>query len=406
MIRHQLPVYSPLPFRALLQAFYGRLPNGENPLVVLSELLAEERKAERVILYGSGTQALQVALRMAVDLVGGEVALPAYSCFDVATAAVGAKVRVRFYDVDPGTLGPDLASLEAALGAGARVVVAGPLYGIPLDWAPVLEIVRRYEAILVEDAAQAHGCRNGGREAGMFGDLSILSFGRGKGWTGGAGGALLVREAALDIHSVSMVEAELGSRGDTVLLLKTLAQWALGRPLLYGLPSAVPWLGLGETRYREPTSTEPMARRAMVLALGTREASLGEVGQRRSTADSLLQALEAAGLIPHPVRTVTPAADTVAGYLRLPVLLPDGISGFPSVRRANALGFGQGYPSPLTELAPLRPFHEVVLPPCPGAALLVSGLVTLPTHSLVRGGDRERMAEEIERYDRAYREKG
>ena len=239
MIRHQLPVYSPLPLAALLQALRGRLPNGENPLVVLSELLAEERKAEGVILFGSGTQALQVALRVAVDLVGGEVALPAYSCFDVATAAVGAHVPVRFYDVDPGTLGPDLASLDAALEAGARVVVAGPLYGIPLDWAPVQEIVRQYQAILVEDAAQAHGCRNGDFEAGMFGDLSILSFGRGKGWTGGAGGALLVRGAALGTEFGATKMIGSNDLGGLALLTKALAQWALGRPSLYALPAAV-----------------------------------------------------------------------------------------------------------------------------------------------------------------------
>ena len=178
MSRHQLPVFSPLPLQALIKALGSRLQSGEDPLRALSGLLAEERGAERAILYDSGTQALQVALRAAVDSVGGEVALPAYSCFDVATAAVAAQVRVRFYDVEPRTLGPDLGSLEAALAAGARVVVAGPLYGIPLDWASVQEIVRRYEAVLVEDAAQAHGCRTRAGAAGMFGDISIPSFGR------------------------------------------------------------------------------------------------------------------------------------------------------------------------------------------------------------------------------------
>ena len=83
MIRHQLPVYSPLPLQALMGALSGRLENGQDPLAALSELLAEESGAERVMLFGSGTQALQVALRAAVDTVGGEVALPAYSCFDV-----------------------------------------------------------------------------------------------------------------------------------------------------------------------------------------------------------------------------------------------------------------------------------------------------------------------------------
>ena len=122
MIFHQLPVFSPLPLKALLRALGGRLPNGEDPRAVLSELLAGERGAKRVILYGSGTQALQVALRVAVDSIGGEVALPAYSCFDVATAAVAARVPVRFYDVDPETLGPDLVSLEAALEASPWAV--------------------------------------------------------------------------------------------------------------------------------------------------------------------------------------------------------------------------------------------------------------------------------------------
>ena len=398
MIRHQPPVFSPLPLQAVFRAFVGRLQSGENPLTVLSELLAEERGAERVILYGSGTQALQVALRAAVDTVGGAVALPAYSCFDVATAAVAAKVAVRFYDVEPETLGPDLPSLEAALEAGAHVVVAGPLYGIPLDWSPVQEIAQRHGAILVEDAAQAHGCRTETCEAGMFGDLSILSFGRGKGWTGGAGGALLMRSPNVDSSSVAMATAEAGDPDGLVLLLKTLAQWALGRPSLYGLPSAVPRLGLGETHYREPTAAGPMERRAAALALGTREASLAEARHRRSAAESLLRALEAVGLTPDPVRTVALREGPLPGYLRLPVLLPDGISGFPSVRRANALGIARGYPIPLPELAPLQPFHVGAASAFPGAERLAQRLVTLPTHSLMRRGDRERIVREIECY--------
>ena len=97
MFRHQLPVFSPVPLQALISALRGAPQDGADPLPALSEVLSEERGAERAILYGSGTQALQVALRVAVDSVGGDVALPAYSCFDVATAAVAARVPVRFY---------------------------------------------------------------------------------------------------------------------------------------------------------------------------------------------------------------------------------------------------------------------------------------------------------------------
>ena len=232
----------------------------------------------------------------------------------------------------------------------------------------------------------------------MFGDLTILSFGRGKGWTGGAGGALLVRDAALDTGCAAPAETASGNGVDVVMLLKTLAQWALSRPTLYGLPSAIPWLGLGETHYREPTSAGPMGRRAAALALGTRESSLKEVGHRRSAAESLLQALEAAELIPDPVRTITAPEAAVAGYLRLPLLLPDGIRGFPSVQRANALGLTQGYPTPLTELAALRPFHAGGPASFPGAELLARSLVTLPTHSLVRPKDRDQIVKELGSY--------
>ena len=55
MIRHQLPVFSPLRRQALMGALGGRLQGGEDPRTALSELLAEERGAERAVLYVGGT---------------------------------------------------------------------------------------------------------------------------------------------------------------------------------------------------------------------------------------------------------------------------------------------------------------------------------------------------------------
>jgi perosamine synthetase len=231
----------------------------------------------------------------------------------------------------------------------------------------------------------------------MTGDLSVLSFGRGKGWTGGAGGALLVRDAALDVSSAAAVGAESGG-GGAVMLVKTLAQWALGRPSLYGLPSSLPWLGLGETRYKDPTVGRPMDHHAAALALGTRLASLAESAHRRSAAESLLQALDGAGLVPDPVRTVAVPPDAEPGYLRLPVLLAGGIDAFPSGRRARALGLAEAYPAPLTELVQLRPFQAEPARPCLGAMRLVRELVTLPGHSLVSPSDRQRIVGEMARY--------
>jgi dTDP-4-amino-4,6-dideoxygalactose transaminase len=85
------------------------------------------------------------------------VALPGYTCYDVATAAVGADARILLYDLDPETLAPDWGSLERTLEAGAGVVVLAPLYGYPFDWSAGEALAARHDAILVEDAAQGAG---------------------------------------------------------------------------------------------------------------------------------------------------------------------------------------------------------------------------------------------------------
>ncbi|PYO35203.1 MAG: hypothetical protein DMD74_08210 [Gemmatimonadetes bacterium] len=133
----QPPVHSPLPWPALRAGGAALVP-GRDPRPALHELLVREFAAEHVRLLASGTQALQVALIEAARDLRGDViaALPAFTCFDVATAAVGAGVRIALYDVDPGTLSPDLDSLTAALTAGARLVVVTSLYGVPVQGAP------------------------------------------------------------------------------------------------------------------------------------------------------------------------------------------------------------------------------------------------------------------------------
>src|SRR5690625_7841010 len=88
----------------------------------------------RSVLTGSGTDALQRAIVCACQRIGrGAVAaIPAYGCYDIATAAIGAEVRFFLYDIDPVTLGPDLDSLGSAIAAGASAVVVAPLYGAPV----------------------------------------------------------------------------------------------------------------------------------------------------------------------------------------------------------------------------------------------------------------------------------
>ena len=148
----------------------------------VAEDLRSRFTAVEAILTGSGTQALELAIRLSVgnDPSGGPVGLPAFSCFDVATGAVGAGVPVLFYDVDPETLTPEPRGLARVLAQEPGAVVVANLFGYPVDWSRIREQCRGSGTILIEDAAQGLGSTWKGRSGGSLGDLTVLSFGRGK----------------------------------------------------------------------------------------------------------------------------------------------------------------------------------------------------------------------------------
>jgi hypothetical protein len=356
--------------RCLLQAIYG---------------------ADDAVLFGSGTQALGAAIRAASRLTGASlVALPAFTCFDVATAAVGEECRIALYDIEPATLAPDLDSLAATLATGASVVVVTPLYGIPVDWEAIEACAAARGALVIEDAAQGHGALWRNRPLGGLGRLSVLSFGRGKGWTGGKGGALLLR---------SCPGATIPARPDLAWLdeLRVLAlaagQAALGHPACYSLPASLPWLGLGETRYRSPQPPTDMTRAAAQLVESTAAPARREARMRHAIGRAWLDVLSEAPAM----RPVAAPRCAMPGFLRLPVRLARGWASVLDLGRAQRLGVAAGYPSTLARLKPVRVRLANPDQRWPGADALVRELVTLPTHSRVSAAERQAIVELLRR---------
>ncbi|MGH7463533.1 MAG: DegT/DnrJ/EryC1/StrS family aminotransferase [Longimicrobiales bacterium] len=377
--RTQLPVYSPLSIGALARATMMAFTPGADPCAALSALLAREYGADGVLLTDSGTHALQLAIRAGLASCDAPVAaLPAFTCYDVATAAVGAGAGIVVYDIDPATLAPDPDSLEAALKRGARTVVVSPLYGIPVDWEAIESLAEAFGALVIEDAAQGHGATWRGRALGSHGRLSVLSFGRGKGWTGGAGGALLWRRnEPAPRFTVPASTIPSGIR----TLVNAAAQWALGRPALYHLPASLPWLDLGETLYRTPSPTRTLRGAIAALALATHAASLSEAVTRREHAALLLERLR------DDAARIRVPANGAAGYLRLPVRVR-GDRGRAVAANLHHLGVAASYPSTLAQLPAVRSRRAAGSDDClPGADALVRELITLPTHSLLSDAD-------------------
>jgi dTDP-4-amino-4,6-dideoxygalactose transaminase len=390
--RHQLAAYSPISATAIARSAVAAVGTGlgADPRDELIELLRHEYAATGVVLCGSGTQALQLAIAMTMRRVSSPttVALPGFSCFDVAAAAVGADARVACYDIDPSTLAPDLDSLDRVIRAGAAVVVVAPLYGVPVPWQEIQSVVERHGALLIEDAAQGHGATWRGHALGTLGSISTLSFGRGKGWTGGAGGALLLRDAFAE-DAEHLVQPGWSREVATTAALAM--QWTLGRPILYGIPRSVPGLGIGETHYRAPVRPRSMTRAAAAALLQTHGPSQAEALVRQANGAALLAAISKSRDL-HPIRLST---DMTPGYLRLPIVFRDTAMGLKTNADLLRQGAAPSYPIALADLNALRDRLSTSSDRLVGARELARDLITLPTHSRVGRAERDQLVSEL-----------
>jgi dTDP-4-amino-4,6-dideoxygalactose transaminase len=373
---------------ALLAGWRGVLAGGDAANAVLTDI-RNYFGARALLPTDSGTSALALALRRVTAMRPGPAlaALPAWSCYDVATAADLAEVGVLLYDLDPETLGPDWRSLDRALGAGASAVVAVHPYGLPIDLPELQRRSARAGALVIEDAAQAVGAKLAGRPAGAGGALGVLSFGRGKGFTGGAGGALLLNLSApaeLDLPPAAALAAA-GRGGGAVL--KLTVQWLLARPGLYALPAALPFLKLGQTIYHIATPAGRLSPAVTAVLGHTWPLQLPEAERRRVNAARLTDAVRQAGAGRVPVGW----EGGVPGWLRLPLVAADSVRRAAESNPARRLGVWPGYPRLLADLPGFRGRVRNAEETFPGARTLAERLITLPTHGQLNQGDLQRL---------------
>ncbi len=88
--------------------------------------------------------------------------------------------RPVLVNVDPATYNMNPSAFESAITPRTRAVIPVHLYGQPVDLDPICAIARSHNLLVIEDAAQAHGARYGGKRAGSFGHAAGFSFYPGK----------------------------------------------------------------------------------------------------------------------------------------------------------------------------------------------------------------------------------
>ena len=129
---------------------------------------------------GSGTAALELALKAICIEAGDEVIVPANSFFATAEAVSNVGARPVFADVDPMTFHLDVASAERLVTPRTRAIIPVHLYGRAMHMAALQELAERHRLTIIEDAAQAHGTELDGIRVGGSGRLTCFSFYPGK----------------------------------------------------------------------------------------------------------------------------------------------------------------------------------------------------------------------------------
>lgn len=158
--------------------------------------LADYHGVPHAVAVSSGTAGLHLALLTLGIGAGDEVIIPSFTFIAVANAVTQVSAMPVFADIDAVTLNLDPASVEAAITARTRAILLVHTFGVPAEMDALLEITRRRNLFLIEDACEAIGAEFNHRRVGGFGDLAVFGFYPNKQITTGEGGAVLTREAA------------------------------------------------------------------------------------------------------------------------------------------------------------------------------------------------------------------
>lgn len=156
------------------------------------QLMEQSFNAKRVFLTTSCTDALEMSAVLCGITEGDEVILPSYTFVSTANAFVLRGAKPVFIDIREDTLNMNERLLEDALSPKTKCIVPMHYAGIGCEMDTIMDIARKHNIYVIEDAAQAVSARYKGRYLGTIGDFGTFSFHETKNFICGEGGAILI----------------------------------------------------------------------------------------------------------------------------------------------------------------------------------------------------------------------
>jgi dTDP-4-amino-4,6-dideoxygalactose transaminase len=150
-----------------------------------------------VFLTPSCTAAMEMGALLANLSAGDEVILPSYTFSSTANAIVLRGARPVFCDIDPNTMNINVELIEPLITERTRMIAPIDYAGIPCEMDAILEIARKRELMVMQDAAQSLHAYYKNRPSGALSPLAAFSFHESKNVSCGEGGALIVNQPDL-----------------------------------------------------------------------------------------------------------------------------------------------------------------------------------------------------------------
>lgn len=159
-----------------------------------NEWLEDKTGTAKALLTTSCTHALEMAALLLDIKPGDEVIMPSFTFVSTADAFVLRGAKIVFVDIRPDTMNIDETLIEAAITDKTKAIVPVHYAGVACEMDTIMEIAKKYNLAVVEDAAQGVMSTYKGRALGSIGDYGCYSFHETKNYSMGEGGAILIKD--------------------------------------------------------------------------------------------------------------------------------------------------------------------------------------------------------------------
>ena len=198
MIPFNIPPYLGTETEYIREAIHNHKICGDGPFTKQCHHWLEEKTGTaKALLTTSCTHALEMAALLLDIKPGDEVILPSFTFCSTADAFVLRGAKLVFVDIRPDTMNIDETKIEDAVTDKTVAIVPVHYAGVACEMDTIMDIAKRHNLKVVEDAAQAVMSSYKGQALGAIGDYGCYSFHETKNYSMGEGGALLIKDPAM-----------------------------------------------------------------------------------------------------------------------------------------------------------------------------------------------------------------